>query len=74
MHTTSCLGVQSVKVLWEQHKTSGAFQAIVAQEFDRALATLSSEVMQHEAEVIAATSPYCTMTRQDAHVALMCTT
>ena len=43
--------MQSVRLLWEQHKDSGAFQAIVPQEFDRALATLSSEVMQHEAEV-----------------------
>ena len=46
-----CLSVQSVRLLWEQHKDSGAFQAIVAQEFDRALATLSSEIMQNEAEV-----------------------
>ena len=46
-----CLSVQSVRLLWEQHKDSVAYQAIVAQEFDRALATLSSEVMQHEAEV-----------------------
>jgi len=40
-----------VGLLWAQHKASGAFKAIVAQEFERALADLSAEVMQNEAEV-----------------------
>ncbi|KAL3155128.1 Son of sevenless 1, variant 2 [Trebouxia sp. C0009 RCD-2024] len=41
---------KTARVLWGQNKRSAAFQAIVAQEFDRALTTLSSEVMQNEAE------------------------
>ncbi|KAL3141541.1 Son of sevenless 1, variant 2 [Trebouxia sp. C0010 RCD-2024] len=45
---------KTARVLWEQNKSSAAFQAIVAQEFDRALTTLSSEVMQNEAECPAA--------------------
>ena len=42
---------QSVALLWAQHKHSGAFKTIVAQEFERALTDLSAEVMQNEAEV-----------------------
>ena len=54
-----CLSVQTVSRLWQQHKDSGAFQAIVAQEFDKALATPFSEVMQNEAEVHIYDSWYC---------------
>ncbi len=43
--------MQSVALLWAQHKHSGAFKTIVAQEFERALTDLSAEVMQNEAEV-----------------------
>ena len=51
--------LQSLKLLWAQHKGSGAFRAIVAQEFERALADLSTDkVMKHEAEV-SQTPPYC---------------
>ena len=46
------MSLQSLKLLWAQHKGSGAFRAIVAQEFERALADLSTDrVMKHEAEV-----------------------
>ena len=43
--------MQSVGLLWAQHKHSGAFTSIVAQEFERALSNLSADVMQNEAEV-----------------------
>jgi len=43
--------MQSVALLWAQHKHTGAFKSIVAQEFERALTDLSAEVMQNEAEV-----------------------
>lgn len=43
--------MQSVGLLWAQHKHSGAFTSIVAQEFERALSNLSADVMQNEVEV-----------------------
>ncbi|DBA77107.1 hypothetical protein WJX77_005031 [Trebouxia sp. C0004] len=46
---------KSVALLWAQHKHSGAFKSIVAQEFERALTDLSAEVMQNEAESPVAT-------------------
>ena len=52
--------VQSVKLLWAQHKDSGAFRAIVAQEFERALADLSTDqVMKDEAEVTTSLALCC---------------